>query len=408
MNLKVAWYLGIRYWWTKKSDGFTSFVVFFSVTGIILGMVSLILVSSIMNGLEGQQKARILGMTAHVRLTPQLPLTFADLNPKLQALEAWSQVKTAQPVFEHPVLIQSATQLRGVNLQGVVTERRVDPYVAAQLVAGQMTVLQPRAYQVILGLRLAQYLQVDVGDEVRIISSEGAVHSLFGTMPLQKKFTVGGLLYSGSISDELFAMTHYHDAVRLGGTSDQWVKQIRLYLYDAFDAQRVAQHIQQQFPDQYQIQLWSETFGHQFDAVKMEKRMMSLMLILIIIVAIFNIVSALVMMVHSKTRDMAILKTQGMTESTVRLIFLIQGLLSAVMGLSVGTGLGWWITTYFARLLQWLPVAVLPPGVQLPIDIHGEQILGFVVGTLVITLCAIWYPATRAAQVYPAEVLRHA
>jgi lipoprotein-releasing system permease protein len=228
-----------------------------------------------------------------------------------------------------------------------------------------------------------------------------------GVLPSTRQFKVVGIWSTNTGAGRFLALTHYTDAKRLARKPKDEVPQFRLYLQEPFALEKVKQAIESAYPQQFDMVTWQRIFGQQFAAVKMEKRMMAVLLSLIIMVAIFNIVSALVMMVHSKTADIAILKTLGMSSNAVMAIFMCQGMLSGVLGLLLGIGIGAGVTFNFDALIKTLHVFALPPGMSIPIELDPFQVLGIVLGTLLTTFLATWYPARRAASVFPAKVLRY-
>ena len=407
MNWFISFYIGLRYWHSKKSERFTSFIIFFSVTGIVLGVSSLIHVSSVMNSLEGQQKEKILGAVPHILLTPRTTIEMKDWPAWRGETLTLDGVQQAEPTFQHQVVLQSASNIQGVMLQGIDPTITRDPFIESNLIMGRMKNLTEHPFGLILGTQVAQDLNISIGDTVRVISSQGVVYSPIGLLPSQRKFRVIGLFSSGSSSDSYFALANYKNATQLARLPSKNIQQIRLYLHDAFDIEHVRNEVAENFPDAFEMQDWQRTFGHKFAAVKMEKTMMAMMLSLIVIVAVFNIISALVMMVTDKTTDVAILKTQGMQKKNLMLIFMIQGMLSGVIGLILGVSLGLGLTLNFETILREMNLYLLPAGQSLPIIIDIPQIILLILGTLVTTFLATLYPAWRAANIYPAEALRY-
>lgn len=408
MNLALSARIGFRYWRAKKSNSFASFITFFAVSGILLGVAALILVSSVMNGLEQQLKDRILGAV------PQLTLhNSSSLNnwpQEVQRLSRMDGVKSVSPSLAIPVMLQSSQTIAAAQLYGIYPEH--EPLLKTQVAtfSGGFEQLQFGKYRVVLGVQLARKLKLRIGDRVRIISSQGVIYSPLGPVPSQRKFTVAGVFEMGSQVDESVAYIHYEDAQRLSRTEVGEVKELRLYLDDPFDATQVGEQLKESLISTYPdliVTDWRESYGHLFSAVKMEKNMMSLMLSLIIAVAAFNIVSALVMMVVDKTTDVAVLKTQGIDTATIMGIFMIQGSLNAVIGLIAGLTIGVGLTLHIDQLLTQLGLSILGPGQVLPVALQWEQLVAIVLGTLMITLLATVYPALRAARVEPATALRY-
>ncbi len=409
MNPGFPFYIGYRYWRAKKANAFASFITLFAVSGIFLGVAALIVVSSVMNGLEGQLKQRILGAVPQLTLYSEAPLV--DWTKQASALKALPGVLGVTPSVSTEAMVQSASNIRAVQVYGVFPELAQKlSSVAQQTYSGAFEQLASGDFKVILGSELARQLKVAPGDTVRLLSGDGVVYSPLGPVPSQRKFLVSGIFEMGSQVDAGVAYIHYQDAKRLMRQPSEAIDQLRLYLTDPFSAPALASKVQDVLAKQ-DIKVttsdWRDTYGHLFGAVKMEKNMMSLMLSLIVAVAAFNIVSALVMMVVDKTTDVAVLKTQGVTTPAVMGIFVVQGSLNAVLGLVLGLAVGILITLNLNGIMTTLGISILGAGQSLPVKLELMQLSVIVIGTLLVTLLATLYPALRAARVQPATALRY-
>lgn len=409
MNFALSAHIGFRYWRARKANTFASFITFFAVSGILLGVAALIIVSSVMNGLEGQLKQRILGAVPQLTVHATQPL--ADWEKQVQGLKNLPGVLGATPSISTQAMVQSQTNISAVQVYGIYPAYEQELLrTMKRSFNGSFDTLEARRYRVILGAELARRLDVVAGDTVRLLSGEGVVFSPLGPVPSQRKFIVGGVFEMGSQVDANLAYVHYEDAQRLMRQTPGEIKHLRLYLVDPFNAASLTSNVVEQFEKQ-DIEVttsdWRESYGHLFSAVKMEKNMMSLMLSLIIAVAAFNIVSALVMMVVDKTTDVAVLKTQGLSTLTVMGIFMIQGSLNAILGLISGLLVGIGLSLNLNSILNTLGISVLGAGQSLPVQIEWTQLGWIVVGTLIITFLATVYPALRAAGVQPASALRY-
>lgn len=409
MNLGIPFYVGYRYWRARKANAFASFITLFAVSGIFLGVAALIVVSSVMNGLEGQLKQRILGAVPQLTVYTSAPLN--DWTEQANVLKALPGVQGVTPSVSTQAMVQSAANIRAVQVFGVFPELAAKLSVIAQhTYSGAFDELISGQYKVILGSELARQLKVNPGDTVRLLSGDGVVYSPFGPVPSQRKFLVSGIFEMGSQVDAGVAYIHYQDAKRLMRQPSEAIDQLRLYLDDPFSAPALAPKVQDILLKQ-NIEAttsdWRDTYGHLFGAVKMEKNMMSLMLSLIVAVAAFNIVSALVMMVVDKTTDVAVLKTQGLTTPAVMGIFVVQGSLNAILGLVLGLGAGILLTLNLNGIMSTLGISILGTGQVLPVKLELMQLSVIVIGTLLVTLLATLYPALRAARVQPATALRY-
>ncbi|WP_298768835.1 lipoprotein-releasing ABC transporter permease subunit [uncultured Shewanella sp.] len=409
MNLKLPLYIGFRYWKARKTNSFASFITLFSVSGILLGVAALIVVSSVMSGLEGQLKQRILGAVPQLTVHASAPLT--DWKAQIEKLKQLPGVIGATPSVSTQAMVQSANNIRAVQVYGIYPQYE-DPLLNAtkQTFAGNFDALKSKQYNVILGGELARLLDVSTGDKVRLLSGDGVVYSPLGPMPSQRKFTLAGIFEMGSQVDASVAYINYEDAQRLMRQTPGEVKQLRLYLIDPFSAAQLAPQVKALFAEQgidVTTTDWRHTYGDLFSAVKMEKNMMSLMLCLIIAVAAFNIVSALVMMVVDKTTDVAVLKTQGLPTSHIMGVFIIQGTLNAVIGLIGGLVIGVLLTTNLNEITRILGLSILGAGQSLPVLLQPHQLFSIVLGTLAVSVIATIYPAMKAASVEPASALRY-
>lgn len=400
MQLPISLFIGLRYSQSRKGNAFISFITLFSVAGIFLGVMALTIVSSVMNGFEGELKKRILGVIPHIVISSEngYPTDWQA------ALLQNKQVEQITPFLQTEALVQAPRQLTGVLMQGVTVEALPD-FMRQSLIIGNWPDLAASRYSVILGMALAEQLEVSVGDKLRFMLPQAGSYTPMGWVPRQRLFTVAGILDSGSDVDKLLALTSLPDLQRLLSSSAD-AQQWRLSLREPFAAPQLATQLTAQFASApLTVMDWRQSHGKLFDAVAMEKAMMWLMLLLIVAVAAFNIVSALVMMVTDKQAEIAILKTLGMTDRQLFQVFAVQGLSNGVSGAVLGLVAGVVLATQLNTLLDWAGLQ-LAPGINLPIDIQPTQ-LGIIFFCAVgLTLAAVWYPARRAVSINPAEILR--
>ena len=253
---------------------------------------------------------------------------------------------------------------------------------------------------------MANILGVTLGDSVRLITAEGAVYTPFGMVPAQRQFRVSGVFSLQSEVDNGLVVTAAGDLNRLMRRPAESVQGFQLQLDDAFAAPGVAADFRQ--ATDYQVTDWREQFGQLFDAVAMEKRMMWLMLALIIAVAAFNTLSALVMVINEKRQDIAILQTLGLSQAQVRRVFLLQGSYNGILGTLVGVSAGLAVSYYLNSILLALGInlmAISPAG--LPVVIEPVHVITVAVASLILCLAASVYPALVAAKTQPSEALRY-
>ncbi|MBA6251409.1 MAG: lipoprotein-releasing system permease protein [Colwellia sp.] len=407
----VSFFIGLRYSRSRKSSGFVSFITFFSIVGIVLGVASLITVVSVMDGLEGEQKRRILGLVPHIVVANQ------PLQNKNNALPTWQilreqllltpKVKEVTPLLESEALIQANSgALRGVLIQGIMPEFEQHNIVNNSMVSGHLDNLSTQSFAIVIGQSLARQLDVDLGDKIRLTLPNKTVFTPMGRIPVQRTFTIAGIFSVGSQVDEGLVYIHSKDGAKLHRQRGDGVEKLRLYLDDAFAAEQVVKRLKQQYP-QYDFTTWRDTQGALFSAVRMEKNMMWLMLSLIIAVAAFNIVSALVMVVIEKKGEISILQTLGLDRLGVVKIFITQGLVNGFWGVTIGTVVGAILTLNLNTIFTLLGVNLLGAGQSLPVELSVNNVFSIVLSALAMSFIATLYPAYQASLTEPAEVLRN-
>ena len=400
-----------------KQTSFVSFINRFSVAGIALGLMALIIVVSVMNGLEGQLKQRILGIVPHIELAPQgRTAPQGKTAPKGEAAQkapiaSIPGVIAVMPFRQTETVVQSRSDLRGVQLHGVEPSvMQAHTLVAQNMEQGGFNYLSEGQFNVIIGRALATKLNTRVGDRLRVMVAGASVYTPFGRMPSQRLVTVAGVFDLGSQMDDKVMYMHLADVNRLLRDPKGSGQAQRLFLDDAFNYLAVVQQLTTQLSiPAEQIKTWRERQGPLFDAVKMEKNMMMLMLLLIIAVAAFNIVSALVMVVTEKQGDIAVLQTQGMQPNVVMWIFVLNGLFNGIKGCGIGLVLGVIITLQLNNILALMgsPLSLAADGSGLPIEMNLVQIVSITLGSLLLCVLASLYPARKAMKIQPSQALQN-
>lgn len=397
----VSAFIGLRYLRGRSGDRFSRFVSYMSTAGITIGVMSLVTVLSVMNGFEAQLKGRILGVL------PQAIVSEVDgKTPREEQaplfVQALSTAAHPEPIVQSEAVIQSASQLSAGLLIGIKPSDH-DP-IEDHLIAGRLSAMEAGKYQLFIGHTLARSMDVSMGDKVRLMVTSASQFTPLGRIPSQRIFTVAGIYNTGSDVDGQLMLTHIDDAARLNRMKSDTMTGWRLFFEDPFV---VADLSQQPMPDGWQWQDWRDQRGELFQAVRMEKNMMGLMLGLIVGVAAFNIISALIMVVMEKQSEVAILKTQGMTDQQILAIFMVQGASSGVLGSLIGGLLGVVLATNLNSLLESAGIALFSVGGELPILINPLQIAVVVVLAIALSLLATLFPSYRASSVKPAEALRY-
>lgn len=408
MFYPLSLFIGLRYTKSKRNNKFISFVSLFSTGGITLGVLALITVLSVMNGFEKELKTRILGSVPQVTISNS-DQAMSDWEPQIPKLLASNEnIKDIEPIVRNEAIVQTVNGLQGIIFEGLQPLNHVNDIVTASIYSGQLTDLNAGSYNIIIGRSLANKLDVTLGDKVRIISARGSQFTPLGRIPSQRNFTVAGLFEVGSDVDSQLVLMNIADAARLIRIGKEQITGLRLYLDDPFDVETWTPPTLltgQTLTD------WRSTHGELFAAVKMEKNMIWLLLCLIICVAAFNILSSSVMVVSDKNAEVAILKTLGISNFTLNLIFIIQGAWSGIIGALIGTGLGLLLSNYINEITALLGLHVLSDssGVSrlLPVVHQPIQIIVIMCGAMLLSLIATLYPAYRAGRVSPVETLRY-
>ncbi|WP_173919811.1 lipoprotein-releasing ABC transporter permease subunit [Pseudidiomarina piscicola] len=409
----LSLFLGLRYTRARHGQRFTRFIQRVSLVGLVLGVAALIIVGSVMNGFEAELKNRILQVVPQLKITEQSRQQrgFADWQELISALPSTVGQRAVVPEVSSAGLLQGDQQLQAVSVQGV--------FPAAQDSAIQLQPLQQHlsagaidltagSYHVVLGYALAQQLGVWPGAKVRLIAAGGGIYTPLGLVPAQRLVTVAGVVRMQSEADQHLVIMHGADLARLLRLAQDQVTGVRYYFNDPFQALPAAEQLAAELDDRFRVQSWRESYGHLFDAVSMEKRMINLLLGLIIAVAAFNIVSSLMMVVQDKRSDIAILTTMGLAPHKVRRMIVMQGMTTGVIGCSMGLLLGILGSSYINPFISALGVDLSFAGPQgLPVVIDYGQVSATVIAALLLTFLATLFPAWRASRVLPAHALRY-
>ncbi|HIE40562.1 MAG TPA: lipoprotein-releasing ABC transporter permease subunit [Thiomicrorhabdus sp.] len=408
-------FLGLRYTRAKRRNGFISFISFSSMIGIALGVTALITIMSIMNGFQEELRDRILGMTAHM-----------TINEQNNRLEDWSalynqminqpHVTGAAPNVMEQGMLSHAGKVKGVAVRGVLPEleNSVADIDSKMLGMSRLADLEAKKYRMILGSELAMSLGVIIGDKVTLIAPQGTI-SPVGMVPRIKRFTVVGIFEAGMHEyDSGLAIIHIEDAKKVFKYGDS-VSALQLKLDDMFLVARVKNQLAKVADKTLYLRDWTQQHANFFRAIEMEKRMMFIVLALIIMVATFNIVSTMVMVVTDKQGDIAVLRTIGASPASIQLIFIIQGLLigilGSLMGLVGGISLAFNIDVIIPFIETLLGIEFFPADVyyisSVPSKVEWSDVWSVTGLAFVLTLLATLYPARKAAKLQPAEALRY-
>jgi len=408
-------FIGLRYTRAKRRNHFISFISLTSMLGIALGITALITVLSVMNGFQQELRGRILAMTAHATISRWSGPLENWRAVREQALQN-PEVQGGAPFIRGEAMLNNASLVSGALIQGILPdeEQQVSD-IDGKMVQGSLDDLRPGGFGIILGKELANALGLMVGDKVTVITPQATVTPA-GVLPRLKRFNVVGIFKAGMYEyDRGLALVHVADAGKLFQYPDGAVNGVHLKLRDLFQAPRLARQLAERLPDGYLARDWTQDHASFFRAVQIEKTAMFVILTLIVAVAAFNIVSALVMVVTDKQADIAILRTLGATPLSIMGIFIVQGitigLVGTLLGLAGGVALATHVDVVVPFIERLFGVKFLAPDVYLISDLPSQVQWGDVttIGLVAFGLAtlATLYPAWRAARTQPAEALRY-
>ncbi|MFF7708336.1 lipoprotein-releasing ABC transporter permease subunit [Pseudomonas sp. NPDC007930] len=407
-------YIGARYTRAKRRNHFVSFISLTSMIGLALGVVVMIVVLSVMNGFDREMRNRVLGMVPHA--TIESPTPIADWQALATKVQANPQVAAVAPVTQMQGLLTHDGRVQKVLLNGIepALEDKVS-IIDAFIREGKLADLAPGEFGIMIGDKAASTLGVKVGDKLTFVAPEVAVTPA-GVFPRMKRFTVTGIFHVGAGEiDGYLGVTNIEDLGRLHRWQPGQVQGIRLKFGDLFEAPKIAWQLAQQLGDDYYARDWTRTHGNLYQAIRMEKNMIGLLLLLIVAVAAFNIISTLVMVVNDKRGDIAILRTLGMTPRQIMGVFMVQGTVIGVVGVAVGAALGILaalnVSSAIAGLEHLIGHKFLNPDVYfidyIPSQVMAEDVYLVCGAALILSFFATLYPAWRAARTQPAEALRY-
>ena len=414
MYQPLTLFVGLRYLRAKRRNHFISFISLVSMSGIALGVMTLITVISVMNGFERELRERILGMISHATIQGYEG-QFPGWPDVVLRARAHPDVIGAAPYVEQETMLRSAGQTSGALVRGI--DPGAEPEVSDihhLMVSGSLDDLVAGQWHVLLGVGLANRLRVGPGDSVTIFAPELRATPA-GVVPQVRRFVVAGMFEAGVHEyDTALAVIHYEDGQRLFRLGDN-ISGIRLKLNDMMRARWIANDLSADLPGFYRVRDWTQQHANFFRAVQTEKTVMFIILSLIIAVAAFNIISTLVMVVTDKQSDIAILKTMGLGPRRIMGIFIIQGSLIGFIGTIIGVVLGIILALNVEAVVgaveTLLSVEFLSAEVyyisDLPSELRMNDIMRFAGLALLLSLLSTLYPAWRAARTEPVEALRY-
>ena len=411
--MSYEFFVAKRYLKSKRKTGFISLITYISIIGITIGVAALIIVLAIMNGFESEVRSRFTGFDAHVRLQTYSGLGIKDYRQLLAQVEKKDHVEAVSPFIFDKAMIKYGDKVEGVFLKGTDSERIVHVTdIGTNIIDGSLDFSKktigdgPALPGIVVGWNLADRLgSYQLDQKVFIISPKG-INFAFGT-PKVKQFRLAGIFETGMYEfDNTFAFISIKSAQDLLKMKDE-VNGLEIKLDDMFNASQVAQSLSEELGYPYYALTWFDLHRNLFSWMKLEKMAMFVILSLIIIVAAFNIISSLIMVVMEKTKEIGILKSMGATSHGIRRIFMFEGLVIGIGGTIAGSILG-----YLACWTQLrYKVFSLPSDIYfinfLPIRMEPYDFIYIAAAAISLSFFAALYPAVKAAKLDPVTAIRY-
>ena len=415
--MRYEWFIGLRYLKAKRKQTFISIITVISIVGVWLGVTAMIIVLSVMSGFEKTIKEKILGTQAHLVVLKTGQQGMDHYAEVVKRVEEVKGVVSAAPFIFNQVMLSSESNVTGGVIKGIDPDRvgKVTE-LAHNMKAGRLQDLkgESEAPGIILGVELAKNLGVSLNDAIQVVSPLGTLMPM-GMMPKMKRFSVVGIFYSGMFEyDNTMAYISIETAQKFFGMGAH-VTGIEIKTSDIYKVKEIGKEIRKKLGFPFWTKDWMEMNRNLFSALKLERIMMFILLVLIVLVAAFNIISTLIMVVMEKYKDIAILKSMGAPSRGILKIFVIEGLVVGVVGTILGTISGLVIALNLSEiqglLERLLGFKIMASDVyyidKLPSQVNPVDITLIVMTAILISLLATLYPSWRASKLDPAEALRY-
>ena len=406
-------FIGLRYVRARRRNHFISFISLVSILGIAIGVLALITVLSVMNGFQQELTGRILAMATHADVVHE-DGAIGDWRAVAALLNRERGIAGAAPYFRAEGMLVHEHRVHGVVLRGIDPEAETTvSLVAEKMESGEFSGLVPGGFGMLIGSEAARKLGVMPGDTITLVAPRAGAGAA-GFLPRLKRFTVTGIFTAGMREfDSGLALVHLDDALVLFGRAGP--AGLRLKTADVMQAPRISRDAVDALPGQYEVIDWTTRHAVFFRALKTEKAVMTVILLLIIAVAAFNVIATLMMVVTDKQADIAVLRTLGADSRSIMKVFIIQGTVIGLAGILLGVLGGVWLSENINAIItameQFLNVRFLSPDVyyisELPSDLRWQDVAVTAALAFLLAVAGTIYPAWRAAQVQPATVLRY-
>jgi lipoprotein-releasing system permease protein len=415
--MRYEWFIGLRYLKAKRKQTFISIITIISVVGVWLGVTAMIIVLSVFSGFEKTLQEKILGTQAHLVLLKASQEGMDHYEEVAKKVQEIRGVVSAAPFILNQVMLSSESNVTGGVIKGVDPDRVGKVTELAQNIkAGRLQDLKGESDSpgIILGVELAKHLGVSINDAIQVISPLGTMTPM-GMMPKMKRFRVIGIFYSGMYEyDNTMAYISIESAQKFFAMGAR-VTGIEIKANNIYKVKEIGKEIRDKLGFPFWTKDWMEMNRNLFSAMKLEKILMFIILVLIILVAAFNIISTLIMVVMEKYKDIAILKAMGATSKGILKIFVVEGLVTGVVGTILGTISGLVFALNLGEIQGFLEkllgFKILASDVyyidKLPSQVNPVDIVLIVMTAILISLLATLYPSWRASKLDPAEALRY-
>ncbi len=420
-------HIGLRYLRAKRKQAFISIITIISVGGIFLGVAALIIVLAVMNGFETELRTKILGINSHIVLM-KYNGGMRDYKEVMGDIEGVEGVVASTPFIYSQAMLKKGQNVSGVVLRGLSIESALRVISLGKMEKGSVDYLSPKARSsiklkadiaglpgIIIGKELSRSLGVSLFETMNVLSPMG-VSTPMGMVPRMKKFLVVGIFDSGFYEyDSSLAFLSLKDCQKFLRMDDDLVTGIEIKVTDIYKAGVIASEIERKLGYPYWARNWTQMNKNLFSALKLEKRVMFIILSLIVLVAAFNIITTLIMVVMEKNRDIAILKSMGATAKSIMKIFMFQGLIIGAAGTILGCIGGLFVAINLEKISVFVEkifgFKILPGDVyyltELPSQVNYGDVLIIVAGTMLICFLSTIYPSLRASRLDPSEALRY-
>ena len=413
MKNDLSFFIGFRYLRRSRDEKFISFISALSIAAMALGVSTLVIVLSIMNGFDREIKNRLLQIIPHISAEHTSGIAIQEINElKSQLIRDENTIKVDPMVNSNGLIYKNDLQL-GVSIQGTEKDWNSFSILANHVIAGNIDLLTAESYQIVLGSQIARQMNLFIGDEVSLALSS-IIRSPFGPIPQIKRFEVAGIFEVGAQVDGNVVFVNQTDIRRLLRMNSSF-QGLQIYLKDPIaSTEKFFTNIEENYPD-LRWTSWQSEMTALFKAMKMEKIAVTLLLSVIIAIASFNIIASLVLSVNEKRQEIAVLRTMGATSDLIIKVFVIQGTLGSFFGIILGLFVGIICSVFITELVQLVEyifdMQVFDPNIYLissfPSQIVFSDIILITFGTVLVTILATIFPARAAGMVLPAEALRY-